>query len=75
MLALMAISSLAAIFVVYFLMPALWLHIMSVDDSLDAHEAGLTLVASRMFKACSFLLVALCSYHLRQPISRNGTPG
>ncbi|KAF9452157.1 hypothetical protein P691DRAFT_805350 [Macrolepiota fuliginosa MF-IS2] len=47
MLALMAVSSCAAIVLVYFLMPALWLHIMSADDSLDAHEAGLALVASR----------------------------
>ncbi len=50
MLALMLISSLVTLFVVYFLMPALWLHIMSIDDSLDAHEAGLTLVASRTCK-------------------------
>ncbi|KXN87952.1 hypothetical protein AN958_07962 [Leucoagaricus sp. SymC.cos] len=47
MLALMALSSLSALLVVYFLMPTLWLHIISVDDSLDRHEAGLTLVASR----------------------------
>ncbi|KAG6850056.1 hypothetical protein H0H93_001872 [Arthromyces matolae] len=28
-------------------MPALWLAIMAGDDSLDAHEVGVTLVASR----------------------------
>ena len=28
-------------------MPALWLSIMSADESLDAHESGLALVASR----------------------------
>ncbi|KAF5364314.1 hypothetical protein D9756_000775 [Leucocoprinus leucothites] len=47
MLAVMALSSLAALFLVYFVMPALWLHLISVDDSLDPHEAGRTLVASR----------------------------
>ncbi|KIM45914.1 hypothetical protein M413DRAFT_440968, partial [Hebeloma cylindrosporum] len=44
----MALSSLAALLFVYLFMPALWLSIMSADDSLDAHEAGLALVASRM---------------------------
>jgi hypothetical protein len=48
MLALMALSSTAALFLVYFLMPALWLHIISVDDSLDPNDVGATLVASRM---------------------------
>jgi hypothetical protein len=47
MLALMTLSSVAAILFVYIFMPALWLSIMAVDDSLDAHEAGLTVVASR----------------------------
>ncbi|KAF9008799.1 hypothetical protein BDQ17DRAFT_1348958 [Cyathus striatus] len=47
MLALMALSSLAALLFVYFFMPALWLSMLSADESLDAHESGLTLVASR----------------------------
>ncbi|KAF8974691.1 hypothetical protein BDZ97DRAFT_1774896 [Flammula alnicola] len=47
MLALMALSSFTALLFVYIFMPALWLSIMSVDESLDAHEAGLALVASR----------------------------
>ncbi|PPQ92398.1 hypothetical protein CVT25_008748 [Psilocybe cyanescens] len=46
MLALMALSSVAALLFVYIFMPALWLSIMSVDESLDAHESGLALVAS-----------------------------
>ncbi|THV05417.1 hypothetical protein K435DRAFT_773842 [Dendrothele bispora CBS 962.96] len=28
-------------------MPAVWLSIISVDDSLDAHESGLAVVAAR----------------------------
>jgi hypothetical protein len=47
MLALMTLSSLAALLFVYVFMPALWLSIMSADESLDAHESGLALVASR----------------------------
>ncbi|KAF8665665.1 hypothetical protein AX16_000118 [Volvariella volvacea WC 439] len=47
MLALMTLSSVAAIVFVYFFMPALWLSIMAFDDSLDAHETGITLVAAR----------------------------
>ncbi|KAF5322910.1 hypothetical protein D9619_001051 [Psilocybe cf. subviscida] len=47
MLALMALSSVAALLFVYIFMPALWLSIISVDESLDAHEAGLAVVASR----------------------------
>ncbi|KAH9482946.1 hypothetical protein JR316_0005046 [Psilocybe cubensis] len=47
MLALMALSSVAALLFVYIFMPALWMSIMSVDESLDAHESGLALVASR----------------------------
>jgi hypothetical protein len=29
-------------------MPSLWASIMAVDDSLDCHESGVALVASRM---------------------------
>jgi hypothetical protein len=48
MLALMALSFLAALLFVYIFMPGLWLSIMSIDESLDSHESGLALVASRM---------------------------
>ncbi|KJA24600.1 hypothetical protein HYPSUDRAFT_38657 [Hypholoma sublateritium FD-334 SS-4] len=48
MLALMALSSIAALLFVYIFMPALWASIMAVDEALDAHEAGLAVVASRM---------------------------
>jgi len=47
MLALMALSSIAALLFVYIFMPALWASIMAVDEALDAHEAGLAVVASR----------------------------
>ncbi|KAF8225424.1 hypothetical protein L208DRAFT_1408505 [Tricholoma matsutake] len=47
MLAFMMLSSVAAILFVYIFMPALWLSIMAVDESLDAHEAGLAVVASK----------------------------
>jgi len=71
MLALMALSTLAALLFVYLFMPALWLSIMSVDESLDAHEAGLALVASR-----TSWFVLSYSPHLtdnrRQPFPRNG---
>ena len=48
MLGLMALSSLAALLFIYIFMPGLWLSIMSIDESLDSHESGLALVASRM---------------------------
>ncbi|KAF8897206.1 hypothetical protein BD779DRAFT_1489505 [Infundibulicybe gibba] len=47
MFALMVLSSVATLLFIYFFMPALWVSIMAIDDSLDAHEAGLALVASR----------------------------
>ncbi|CAA7260268.1 unnamed protein product [Cyclocybe aegerita] len=47
MLALMTLTSCAALLFVYIFMPALWLSIMSADESLDAHESGLALVAAR----------------------------
>ncbi|KAF9534983.1 hypothetical protein CPB83DRAFT_843281 [Crepidotus variabilis] len=47
MLAIMVLSSLAALLFVYVFMPALWASIMALDDSLDRHEAGIALVASR----------------------------
>ena len=58
MLALMALSSVAAILFVYIFMPALWVSIMAVDDSLDAHEAGLAVVASRKSILHFFLSVS-----------------
>ena len=48
MLGLMALSFLAALLFIYIFMPGLWLSIMSIDESLDSHESGLALVASRM---------------------------
>ena len=54
MLVLMALSSIAALLFVYIFMPALWLSFMAFDDSLDAHEASLAVVASR--KLLSLLL-------------------
>ncbi|KAF8873865.1 hypothetical protein CPB84DRAFT_1715864 [Gymnopilus junonius] len=47
MLALMVLSSVATLLFVYIFMPALWLSIVASDESLDAHESGLALVASR----------------------------
>ncbi|PFH52596.1 hypothetical protein AMATHDRAFT_139594 [Amanita thiersii Skay4041] len=44
---LMALSSVTALVIVYFFVPALWRSFMLVDETLDAHEAGLALVASR----------------------------
>ncbi|KAK2466423.1 hypothetical protein APHAL10511_002065 [Amanita phalloides] len=44
---LMALSSIAALVFVYFFLPAVWRSLMIVDEALDAHEAGVTLVASR----------------------------
>jgi hypothetical protein len=48
MLGFMALSFLAALLFIYIFMPDLWLSIMSMDESLDSHESGLALVASRM---------------------------
>ncbi|KAF8351211.1 hypothetical protein F5887DRAFT_1068950 [Amanita rubescens] len=46
-IALMTLSSVTALVFIYFFLPALWSSLMIVDDTLDAHEAGLALVASR----------------------------
>ncbi|TFK29240.1 hypothetical protein FA15DRAFT_582637 [Coprinopsis marcescibilis] len=47
MFAVLFISSLAAMLLVYICIPAVWSALMAGDDSLDAHESGLMLVASR----------------------------
>lgn len=52
MFVLMAVSSLTALLFIYIFMPSLWTSIMAVDDSLDRHELGVALVASRMFRYC-----------------------
>lgn len=44
---LMTLSSATALVFIYFFLPALWRSLMIVDETLDAHEAGFTLVASR----------------------------
>lgn len=46
MFAVLFASSLAALLLVYICIPAVWCAIMA-DDALDAHEAGLMVVASR----------------------------
>ena len=71
MLALMTLSSVAALLFVYIFMPALWLSIMAVDESLDAHEAGLAVVASRkhIFTYLDVHLSQL-SASIRKPIPR-----
>lgn len=56
MLALMMLSSIAALLFVYIFMPALWLSIMAFDESLDAHEAGLAVVASSKLLPLIYLL-------------------
>jgi len=72
MLALMALSSIAALLFVYIFMPALWLSFMAFDDSLDAHEASLAVVASR--KLLSTLL-SLVSHPLPgNPFRETGPP-
>jgi hypothetical protein len=53
MFVLMAVSSLTALLFVYIFMPSLWTSMMAVDDSLDHHESGVTLVASRMYRHSS----------------------
>jgi hypothetical protein len=44
---LMTLSSVTALVFIYFCLPALWRSLMIVDETLDAHEAGFTVVASR----------------------------
>jgi hypothetical protein len=69
----MALSSLAALLFVYLFMPALWLSIMSVDESLDAHEAGLALVASRT--SCSLCRIGPILQTLQgNPFRETGPP-
>ena len=47
MLALTLLAALAVLLIVYLFMPALWLAILAVDESLEPHESGLAVVASR----------------------------
>lgn len=47
MLAMLLATSVAALCFVYLFMPSVWMSIMAADSSLDAHENGLALVASR----------------------------
>ena len=49
MLAILLASLLAALLFVYLYDPSIWMSIMAVDDSLDAHESGLALVATSKF--------------------------
>ena len=49
MLALAFSSLLVALLFVYLFMPALWAYIIALDDSLDAHESGLAVVAARSY--------------------------
>lgn len=73
MLALMALSSIAALLFVYIFMPALWLSIMAVDESLDAYEAGLAVVASRA--SPSVLLIFYSAYlSPGNPFRESGPP-
>jgi hypothetical protein len=46
MLAMLLASLFVALLFVYLYIPSVWMSIMAVDDSLDAHESGLALVAS-----------------------------
>jgi hypothetical protein len=48
MFALLLFSFLTSIFIVYYLLPAVWLHVVCGDDAVDARKAGLALVASRV---------------------------
>lgn len=47
MLAVLFMSSLAALLFAYVCLPAIWVAIMAGDDGLDAYESGRLLVASR----------------------------
>ena len=55
-------------------MPALWLSIMSIDESLDAHESGLALVASRMFPSFYSTPIPQPSKLLGNPFRETGPP-
>ncbi|KAM6495649.1 hypothetical protein JOM56_008355 [Amanita muscaria] len=44
---LMALSAATALVFVHLFLPVLWRSLVVVDETLDAHEAGLALVASR----------------------------
>jgi len=51
-LGILLLSSLGSLLFIYLFMPNLWMSIMAMDDSLDAHESGLALVASRKTIPC-----------------------
>src|SRR6267154_43158 len=57
MFPLLALSATAALLFVYFLIPALWLHLIAVDDS-DSTDPTRPLVASRPFIFLSYPFVS-----------------
>lgn len=69
MLVLTALGTPAALLLVYIIFPALWLHLVSVDDSLDPHHTAQTLVASRMCPLCSQKQTPFLSPTIRKSIS------
>lgn len=70
MFAVIFLSSLAALFLVYICIPAIWYALTIGDDGLDAHESGLMVVASRKSSASSSVVPVLMNAR-RKPIPRD----
>ena len=70
----MALSFLAALLFIYIFMPDLWLYIMSIDESLDSHESGLALVASRVSFLFYFIPLPQSYKILGNPFRESGPP-
>jgi len=73
-----ALGALCVLFLVYYVFPVLWLHLISVDDSLDSCYATQTLVASRLcplYSKDSPILNFPPLFPIpRESVPRNGTP-
>lgn len=74
MLAIMVLSSLVALFIVYVFMPALWASLIAVDDSLDRYESGIALVASRTSNSISQLCLFRPQPSTGNPFRESGPP-
>lgn len=75
MLAMLLVSLISSFVLLCLLVPSVRMSIMAVDDSLDAHEAGLAMVASRKSdRAICICLVLIELSFLRKTFPREWTP-
>ena len=73
MLALLLVSLISAFILLCLFFPSVRMSIMAVDESLDAHEAGLALVAARMCICRCHKCFFLTRLFIRKTIPREWT--